>query len=154
MQKSGQQPGPAKGPPSPSGRRPTTTKGRGDQAEAFARAHLQQRGLRWLESNFRTPGRGGGEIDLIMREPDGTLVFVEVRQRSAKGHGGAGASIGAIKQRRIVYAARHYLARLTSVPPCRFDVVLIDGAIDGVVDRSINQGGARLTWLKGAFEAF
>jgi putative endonuclease len=150
MQKSGQQPGPAKGPPSPSGRRPTTTKGRGDQAEAFARAHLQQRGLRWLESNFRTPGRGGGEIDLIMREPDGTLVFVEVRQRSGEGHGGAGGSIGAIKQRRIVYAARHYLARLPSVPPCRFDVVLIDGSLDG----SLEKGGAKLTWLKGAFEAF
>jgi putative endonuclease len=111
---------------------------------------LQQCGLRWLQSNFRTPGRGGGEIDLIMREPDGTLVFVEVRQRSGDGHGGAGASIGAIKQRRIVYAARHYLARLTSVPPCRFDVVLIDGSLDG----SLEKGGAKLTWLKGAFEAF
>ena len=106
--------------------------------------------MRWLDSNFRTPGRGGGEIDLIMREPDGTLVFVEVRQRSGDGHGGAAASIGAVKQRRIVYAARHYLARLPSVPPCRFDVVLIDGSLDG----SLEKGGAKLTWLKGAFEAF
>lgn len=154
MQKSGQQLGPAKGRLGLSSSRPTTTKGRGDQAEVFARAHLQQRGLRWLDSNFRTPGRGGGEIDLIMREPDGTLVFVEVRQRSGDGHGGAGASIGAVKQRRIVYAARHYLARLPSVPPCRFDVVLIDGALDGALDGAIDKGGAKLTWLKGAFEAF
>ena len=127
-----------------------TTKRRGDLAEQQARRYLQNQGLRWVASNFRTPGRGGGEIDLIMREPDGTLVFVEVRQRSGDGHGGAGASIGAIKQRRIVYAARHYLARLTSVPPCRFDVVLIDGSLDG----SLEKGGAKLTWLKGAFEAF
>jgi hypothetical protein len=35
-----------------------------------------------VETNYRTPGRGGGEIDLVMRAPDGTLVFVEVRQRS------------------------------------------------------------------------
>lgn len=145
MQKSGQQPGPSSGRLSLSSSRPTT-KGRGDQAEALARAHLQAGSLRWLASNFRTPGRGGGEIDLIMREPDGTLVFVEVRQRSSDGHGGAGGSIGALKQRRIVYAARHYLARLPSLPPCRFDVVLIDGAIE--------TGGAQITWLKGAFEAF
>ena len=145
MQKSGQQPSPSAGRLSSSSSRPTTAKGRGDQAEALARAHLQQRGLRWLASNFRTPGRGGGEIDLIMREPDGTLVFVEVRQRSSDGHGGAGSSIGALKQRRIVYAARHYLARLPTLPPCRFDVVLIDGAIE--------TGGAQINWLKGAFEA-
>ena len=30
-----------------------------------------------------------------MRAPDGTLVFVEVRQRASRSHGGAGASIGA-----------------------------------------------------------
>ena len=28
--------------------------------------------------------RGGGEIDLIVREPDGTLVFVEVRSRASR----------------------------------------------------------------------
>jgi hypothetical protein len=36
------------------------------------------------------------------------------------------------------------------VPPCRFDVVLIDGSLDG----SLEKGGAKLTWLYGAFEAF
>ena len=70
-------------------------------------------------------GRGGGEVDLIMRERDGTLVFVEVRQRTRASHGGAGGSVTAVKQRRIVFAARHFLMRLGSEPPCRFDVVLI-----------------------------
>jgi putative endonuclease len=74
--------------------------------------HLQQAGLRLVTRNYRTPGRGGGEIDLVMRERDGTLVFVEVRARSGSGHGGAAASVSATKQRRIVVAARHYLARL------------------------------------------
>jgi len=86
-----------------------TTKSRGDAAESAARAYLAAAGLRWVESNYRTPGRGGGEIDLVMRAPDGTLVFVEVRQRSSASHGGAGASISAVKQQRIVFAARHYL---------------------------------------------
>ena len=103
----------------------------------------QPAGLRLLARNYRTPGRGGGEIDLIMRDRDGTLVFVEVRQRSRRDFGGAGASVGGIKQRRIVLAARHYLLRLTSPPPCRFDVLLFDGALHE----------AEPTWLRAAFDA-
>ncbi|MEN9397700.1 MAG: hypothetical protein RLZ81_2230, partial [Pseudomonadota bacterium] len=100
---------------------------------------LQQAGLRLLERNYRTPGRGGGEIDLIMREPDGTLVFVEVRQRRNARHGGALASVTAVKQRRLVFAARHYLLRWPQLPPCRFDVVALESG--------------QASWLKGAFDA-
>jgi putative endonuclease len=116
-----------------------TTKQAGDAAEDRALAHLQAQGLRLLERNYRTPGRGGGEIDLVMRTPDGTLVFVEVRQRATAAFGGAAASIGSTKQRRIVLAARHYLMRLRTPPPCRFDVVLLE------------YGG--IQWLQGAFDA-
>ena len=62
---------------------PPTTKQKGDAAEDAALRHLQAAGLRLLERNYRTPGRGGGEIDLILRALDGTLVFVEVRQRTS-----------------------------------------------------------------------
>ncbi len=120
-----------------------TTKQQGDAAEVRALQHLQAQGLRPVARNFKTPGRGGGEVDLIMREPDGTLVFVEVRQRSSAQHGGAGASIGRTKQRRVVFAARHYLARMAVQPACRFDVVLIDGAT----------AHAEPVWLPGAFDA-
>ncbi|MFN3738981.1 YraN family protein [Hydrogenophaga sp.] len=116
-----------------------TTKARGDAAEDRALAHLQGHGLRLVQRNFRTPGRGGGEVDLIMREPDGTLVFVEVRQRADASRGGASASITPRKQKRIVLAARHFLLRLGSQPPCRFDAVLIEGA--------------RIEWLRAAFDA-
>ncbi|BEP59824.1 hypothetical protein GmRootV213_03780 [Variovorax sp. V213] len=72
----------------------TTTKRRGDAAEDAALDHLQDAGLVLVARNYRMPGRGGGEIDLIMRDPhDATLVFVEVRQRSTGTHGGAGGSI-------------------------------------------------------------
>ena len=74
-----------------------TTRQRGNAAEDVALAHLQAAGLRLVERNYRTPGRGGGEIDLIVREPDGTLVFVEVRSRASRAFGGAGASISAAK---------------------------------------------------------
>ncbi len=112
--------------------KPATTKQRGDRAEDDALALLQQAGLRLLERNYRTPGRGGGEIDLIMREPDGTLVFVEVRRRKDARHGGALASVTTVKQRRLVFAARHYLLRWPTLPPCRFD---------------------ETRWCKGAFDA-
>ncbi|MDI1244468.1 MAG: YraN family protein [Rhodoferax sp.] len=119
--------------PSPS------TKQLGDQAEDLALAHLQRAGLRLLARNYRTPGRGGGEIDLIMRAPDGTCVFVEVRRRASSSHGGAAASVSWTKQKRIVFAARHYLMRLGALPPCRFDVVAV-------------QAGT-IEWLAGAFDA-
>ena len=123
-----------------------TTKSRGDAAESAARAYLVQAGLKFIEANYRTPGRGGGEIDLVMRARDGTLVFVEVRQRSGASHGGAAASVSAVKQRRIVFAARHYLMRFASAPPCRFDVVLVEGVLSA-------QRAAHIEWLPAAFDA-
>jgi putative endonuclease len=125
-----------------------TTKSRGDAAESAALDCLLKAGLGWMASNYRTPGRGGGEIDLIMRAPDGTLVFVEVRQRASDSHGGAGASISRAKQQRIIHAARHYLMRFASPPPCRFDVVLVHGALSGGM-----HAGPRIEWLTAAFDA-
>jgi len=116
-----------------------TTKQAGDAGEDAALAYLQDQGLRLLVRNYRTPGRGGGEIDLIMRAPDSTLVFVEVRRRRSTTHGGAAASVGRTKQRRIVFAAQHYLTRLRTLPPCRFDVLEVTP--DGV------------NWLQAAFDA-
>lgn len=118
------------------------TKASGDAAEDAALAHLQRAGLRLVERNYRVaagPSRRAGEVDLIMQAGDGTLVFVEVRARAGTSHGGAAASVTASKQRRLVYAAQHYLLRHASPPPCRFDVVAIDGA--------------ELIWLQAAFEA-
>jgi putative endonuclease len=116
-----------------------STKQAGDAAEEQALRHLERAGLRLLERNYRTPGRGGGEVDLIMGAPDGTLVFVEVRRRSSARHGGAAASVSATKQRRIIFAARHYLLRWREPPPCRFDVVGLEP--EGV------------QWLQAAFDA-
>jgi putative endonuclease len=127
-----------------------TTKSRGDAAEDLALAHLQNQGLKLVQRNFKTPGRGGGEVDLIMRAADGTLVFVEVRQRAAASRGGAGGSITLVKQRRIVLAARHFLLQLGSIPPCRFDVVLIDGQLPAGETKG---HGAQIEWICGAFDA-
>jgi putative endonuclease len=122
-------------PPQTSG----STKQSGDAAEDEALRYLRHQGLALLARNYRTPGRGGGEIDLIMRAPDGIVVFVEVRSRASQAHGGAGASVSYFKQRRIVFAARHFLLSQRPTPPCRFDVVLVEPA--------------GLQWLQAAFDA-
>ena len=118
---------------------PSNTRAQGALAEDSALRHLLGAGLTLVQRNYRTPHRGGGEIDLIMLAADGTLVFVEVRHRQDDRHGGAGASVGRVKQRRITYAARWYLQRYASPPPCRFDVMLRQ-------DQSWQ-------WIPGAFEA-
>lgn len=118
------------------------TKAIGDEAESRALAYLQRQGLVLVQRNYRVAGgphARGAEVDLILRERDGTLVFVEVRSRAAASHGGALASVGAAKQRRIVRAAQHYLLGLPVLPPCRFDVVALD---DG-----------QIQWVKAAFDA-
>lgn len=110
----------------------------GAQAELWAAQHLQKQGLKPVAQNYR--GRFG-EIDLIMQ--DGTsLVFIEVRLRRNADFGGAAASIDARKQQRIIRTAQQYLASLAHIPPCRFDVVLMDDA-----------QGHNVQWLKNAFDA-
>ena len=114
----------------------------GRAGEALAQRYLQARGMRVLERNYRVArgrSRQGGEIDLILLDADGTLVFVEVRVRRGAAAGGAAASIVAAKRASLVYAAQTYLSGLERVPPCRFDVVAVDGE--------------RVQWLKAAFDA-
>jgi putative endonuclease len=114
----------------------------GDAAEDRALAYLRRQGLTLVQRNYRVaqgPNARGGEIDLVLRERDGTLVFVEVRARRAATHGGAAASVSPAKQRSLVLAATHFLQGMRTLPPCRFDVIALDGG--------------RLEWLRAAFDA-
>lgn len=110
---------------------------RGKNAEQQARRHLEQRGLKLLETNYRCKL---GEIDLIMQDNE-TLVFIEVRYRKSNAYGSAIESVTTGKQNRLVAAARHYLQANRSNTPCRFDVVGITG-----------QNASKLEWIKNAFE--
>ena len=119
-----------------------TTKAIGEDGESRALAYLLARGLTLVRRNYRVaagPNARGGEIELIVRESDGTLVFVEVRTRKGAGFGGAAGSVSAAKQRSVIFAARCYLRAFASPPACRFDVVAIEGA--------------HIEWLRGAFDA-
>lgn len=119
-----------------------STKARGDDAEDRALKFLQRQGLRLVARNYRVargPFARAGEVDLILSERDGTLVFVEVRLRARTSHGGAAASVSRSKRQRLIYAASCFLQRYDELPPCRFDVVAVDGD--------------QLDWLAGAFSA-
>ena len=109
--------------------------------ERRAGAELERAGLQPLARNYTTRH---GELDLVMLDGD-TVVFVEVRYRVHAGHGDALASVTRSKQDKLIRTAQLWLAahprhaRL----PCRFDVVSYDGPATG----------ARMQWLRGAFEA-
>jgi len=113
----------------------------GARGEDRALELLQRAGLQLLARNLRCRA---GEIDLAMRHGE-LLVFVEVRRRRAEGYGGAAASVGAAKQRRLLRAAAWFLGPLARahwagrMPRCRFDVVALEA--DGA------------HWLKDAFRA-
>jgi len=113
---------------------------RGRAAEEAARRYLESRGFALLQCNYRCRL---GEIDLVMRDGP-SLVFVEVRARECDDFGGAAASVGRAKQRRLVAAARHFLMThpREARRPARFDVVAI----------SRRDGENRLRWIRAAFD--
>ena len=118
----------------PAGRR-SAAQSLGDAGEERAARFLESHGMTIVARNYRTRL---GEIDLIARDGD-VLVFVEVRLRADDRFGGAAASIGPAKQRRLAAAASAYLSRLGRAPRCRFDVVTLERG--------------EPAWLRGAFDA-
>ena len=92
----------------------------GRRGEDVAATAYINRGYTLLERNV---GYDVGEIDLVLRAPDGTTVFVEVKARSGRGYGAAEAVTGA-KLTRMRHAAARWL-RGRSWRPCRFDVVAL-----------------------------
>ncbi|HEY8425822.1 MAG TPA: YraN family protein [Limnochordales bacterium] len=106
----------------------------GRAAEAAAARYLAARGWRILARNAR---RRTGEIDLVAVDPHGVLVFVEVRARRAwgpdSGRDRAAESVDERKRRRLIHAARAFLACRPELLdlPARFDVVAVETAPSG-----------------------
>ena len=108
---------------------------KGSAAENLAASFLLDQGLVVSQRNYHCRF---GEIDIIAHD-GAILVFVEVRQRASESFGGAAESITSAKRARLVAAARHYLSRLRTMPPCRFDAVLVRGQ------------PPRVEWIRDAF---
>ena len=92
----------------------------GRRGEAAAARWYQKQGCRLLAHNFRTRM---GELDVVVQEPDGTVVICEVKTRSRDAVASPAAAVNAAKQKRLILAAQHYL-QLTGLSdtPVRFDV--------------------------------
>ena len=85
---------------------------------------------------------GGGEIDLVVADGS-VLVFVEVKWRRDASRGAPAEAVTPAKRRRLVSAARAYLAENPAGTrrEVRFDVVAIEG------------GTGTIDWIRGAFDA-
>lgn len=68
-----------------------------------------------------------GEIDLVIRDRAGDVIFIEVKQ--SRSHAEAAEHLGPRQMRRIWSAATEFLAGepLGQDTPVRFDVALVDG---------------------------
>ena len=121
---------------------------RGELGERIAERHLERRGYRVIERNYRTRY---GEIDLIAVDRR-AIVFCEVKTRLSAGRAGPAGPLDAIgpsKRRRLRMMAAQWLAARKDDPQrprraeLRFDAI---GVTLGAGDRLL-----ALDHLEGAF---
>lgn len=95
----------------------------GARGEELAAGHLKANGYQILERNARSRG---GEVDIVARDRDGTIVFVEVKTRSSLTFGLPQQAVTSRKQRQIAKGALTWLSRNRSHDQAaRFDVIAV-----------------------------
>ena len=112
---------------------------RGKDAEDLALAFLEKKQLRLVQRNFHSRY---GEIDLIMRDQDKSLVFVEVRYRKSSRYGSGAETVDRKKQTKLITTALYFLQKHPKwqTRPARFDVISIDGMAQNI------------NWIPDAFD--
>lgn len=94
----------------------------GDKAEERAAKYLKDKGYKILKRNYLCPL---GEVDIIAKK-DGAIVFVEVKQRSSAGFGGAAAAVTKAKQKKVAKAAASFLKQSKAeYSSLMFDIIAI-----------------------------
>ena len=100
----------------------------GSLGERLAAAHLESKGYRIIDRNWRCPE---GEVDLVA-ERDGCLVFVEVRTRRGTAHGSPEESVTAAKAARLLAVADAYVQAHPEAPEDRrIDLVAVELSPEG-----------------------
>ena len=95
----------------------------GRWGEKQAEKLLKSKGLKILARNFRC---NTGEIDLIMADIDGTIVFVEVKTRANEDFAPAELAVNKTKRKRLFSAAKYFLiTHKISDRYFRFDIVTV-----------------------------
>ncbi|HAL46016.1 MAG TPA: YraN family protein [Phycisphaerales bacterium] len=106
------------------------------QCEKFYKA----KGCKVLARNFLCKS---GEIDLIIGQTDGTVVFVEVKTRSNEIFADAESAITLAKKKRMTKAANLFVKKYElDSSPFRFDVVIV---------RPDEKGKAQIRHYESAF---
>lgn len=91
--------------------------------EQRAQKFLKKQGYTTLAKNYLCKT---GELDLVMAETDGTIIFVEVKTRSTEDFAEPEDAITTSKKQRMSRAAQYFLNSYNiENRPCRFDVVTI-----------------------------
>ncbi len=116
-----------------------STRSAGNRGEAAVADYLRKRGYRLLAGQWRCRF---GEIDLIARDGQGLLCFVEVKLRSNLQMGLPREYVDGRKQARLRTAAALYMSVKDLDEPARFDVA-------EVYDEN---GALRVEYLENAFE--
>ena len=97
----------------------------GQDGEELAAQHLTADGFTVLDRNWRCRE---GELDIVARDADGTLVFCEVKTRSSDLFGLPAEAVGRVKANRIRHLALRWLddhPEARSGANLRFDVVSV-----------------------------
>ncbi len=95
----------------------------GKWGERRCEKFLMRKGLKTLARNYscRT-----GELDLVMAQHDGTVVFVEVKTRTDESYVGAESALSYAKKQKLLSAARYFLsANNIHDRSMRFDYVTV-----------------------------
>ncbi len=120
----------------------------GQEGETTAERFLRRKGYRILAKNLRS---SLGELDLVA-EDGPVLVFVEVKARRTMDFGGAVHAVHGRKQTKLIRLAAQFLAKHHwANRPCRFDVVLLQGAQHAVpevehIENAFEVSGDDLRW--------
>ena len=95
----------------------------GRWGERCGERFLHNKGLKTLARNFTCKT---GEIDLIMTDEDGSIVFVEVKTRSDESFVETEWTVSPGKQTKMIKTSRYFLStHKIEERPCRFDIVTV-----------------------------
>ena len=115
------------------------TQAAGNRGEAETAKYLRKNGYTLLASQWRCRF---GELDIVARDKQGTICFVEVKLRSAGSIAMPREFVDSRKQERLRMAAAAYLSQHELDAPVRFDVAEVYQ----------ENGALRVEYLEDAFQ--
>lgn len=93
----------------------------GQLGEKLAKRFLEEREYKIICQNFRSKQ---GEIDIIAKDKDGTIVFVEVKTRTSLEFGEPAEAVNSTKKEHIIKTAKYYLySNRINYSNTRFDII-------------------------------